>query len=468
MSRKKTDRTNSADERKRTFMRPWVRALAAFLAVLMVLNIWLAAMIRVKESGQAYVGEFLELAKQTTDSNTDYLRESDFQRIRRVLKYAIGKPRTCEDYETYASVAIAQEDYEKAVEYLSGCIETYEGGEEQLAVYWLRLGSLQMLCGEEAYADAKESFTSAVTLDPTLASAWLLRAQLELNDNDLDAAVADVTQYKAYGDDVEILGAIAPLYEAAGDDDSAIECYTRSLENPDGYDVEILRSRGNCYVRVDDAEKAVLDYERFFREGGKDDEGTTWLLLGLCRIETGRYGDALLALERAEEKGADLTEFYPQLVPCAYACDDLKRADKYMTKAFEAAKGSAAPYTDAQLGQLHVWKGILLMSDADWVTALKELETGIALDDSTANCYYYAATAAMSTEEYEKAIEYAAASIERGEEEEACRYTRGVCLVIGEEYEGALEDLSWVCLNGVNAEYVASALEIVTAIEEAG
>ena len=454
------EKTKENPGRRKHTVPGWVKILALVLALLMVFEIWLTGMISIKEANEEYLGEFLELAQQTTLEDTDYLQESDFKRAWRILRHTIGKPDSAEDYETFASVSIAQGDYAAALDYMRGCVDAFDGADEELAVLYVRLGSLQMLNGEELYSEAKASFTEALRLDPTLANAWLLRAQLELEEEDYDSAVYDVTQYKLYGDDVEILAAIAPLYEAVGDYASALECYTAALDNPDTYEVSQLKSRGVCYLQLEDTAAAKEDLERFFAEGGSDSDGSVRLLLALCRLSEGDYSGAVATFDRAMELGADGSSLYPQMIPCAYACEKYDRVLAYADAAL------ALECTAAEESQWRLWKGLSYLAQSEFGSALEELQAAMAADASTEDLYYYAGVTAISLENYELAAEYFTQSLEREEDTEACAYNRGVCLLQLEDYDGALVDFRWVAENGTDEAYVSPAEEMVNLLTE--
>lgn len=449
-------------DKPKFYKRPGVRILAFLLAVLMVFNIWLGAMISMRQFDEQYIGQFLELARKETLNSTEYLKENDFARARRILRHSIGKPDSFEDFETLASVAIAHGDYDEAVGYMQGCIDLFDGSDADCAVLYLRKGSLQMLSGESEYAEAKKSFSSAVTLDPSLADAWLLRAQLNLLDGDTEAAVRDVTEYKTYGKDTEILAAIAPLYEAAGDYESAIECYTAALDNSKGEAAEALKSRGSCYLQLFDTEKALADFEAYLTSGGSDSDGTVHLLIALCRLEQERYPDVLGPFDIALSRGCDASEVFPQMIACAYACGEYEKVCSYVDRALELKK----IYTETEIARFHLWKGLSCLALDDPSASAEEMEKAISADSTLPDIFYYAGIAYLSLENFEKTAEFLTKSIERDEETETCMYNRGIALANLGEYEKAIEDFNWIINNASNDDYISSAKEFILVVKE--
>ena len=91
--------------------------------------------------------------------------------------------------------AFAREDYETAVPYMRGCVDTYDGGDnKELAMLNLRLASLYVL--QEDYTAGVEALDRAIELDGTLAAAWFLRAELQLTLGDAAAAVEDLGEQR--------------------------------------------------------------------------------------------------------------------------------------------------------------------------------------------------------------------------------------------------------------------------------
>ena len=122
------------------------RLLALTMALALVLSMYLGLRAQIRFSGLNYVGQISEYAARVTAENTGYLSENTLDRAWTILRATIRRPRTYEDYEMYASIAIAREDYAGAAEYLQGCIDTYRGDDaEELATLHLRQASVYVL-----------------------------------------------------------------------------------------------------------------------------------------------------------------------------------------------------------------------------------------------------------------------------------------------------------------------------------
>ena len=99
------------------------RILAFALAAVLLGSMMLAWEARVRDLRKAYVGSALEYAAQVLQSNTGYLNEPAVERAWQILTNAVRKPKTYEEFETYASLSIAKGEYKEAIGYLEHCID---------------------------------------------------------------------------------------------------------------------------------------------------------------------------------------------------------------------------------------------------------------------------------------------------------------------------------------------------------
>ena len=103
--------------------RLWRRIMAAFMALVLIAAMFLGYAAQIRFGQLQYVGTVLEHAASVTADNTEYLSESALKRAWNILRYAVGKPRTYDEYDMYASLAIAQTEYSEAIPYMQGCID---------------------------------------------------------------------------------------------------------------------------------------------------------------------------------------------------------------------------------------------------------------------------------------------------------------------------------------------------------
>ena len=297
----------------------WRRLLAAFMALVLIAAMFLGYAAQIRFGQLQYVGTVLEHAASVTADNTEYLSESTLKRAWNILRYAVGKPKTYDEFEMYASLAIARQDYAGAIPYMQGCIDQYPGGSpREEAVLHMRLGSLYALSDD--VENAITSFGRAIETEPALADAYLLRAQMLSLAGRQEAVVADIRSYDALvGDNPAIRVAVGGLYESAGEYESAAACYTLGLEQSGGTDPELLAARGRCLVLTENLGAARQDFIDFFANGGQDPTGEYNLMLGLCRMEAEEYQQALNSFHNALNAGyAQQALVYSQCVLCAY------------------------------------------------------------------------------------------------------------------------------------------------------
>lgn len=267
----------------------WKRILAGCMAFLLIASMAMSWAVQIRFEQMEYLGTVLEHAAAVTEENTEYLSESSLKRAWNILRYAVGKPKSFDDYEMYASLAIARKEYGEAIQYMQGCIDLYSGeSQNALGVLYLRLGSLYALT--EDSQSAITSFDKALELVPGLADAYLLRAQMYAILDDMDQAVADIRHYEELaGDDPAIRASIGTLYESAGEYENAVACYTVGIEQATSVDPELLASRARCYLLLGKTAEAKKDLDRFFAEGGTDPTGERNAMLGTCCMEAEEY-----------------------------------------------------------------------------------------------------------------------------------------------------------------------------------
>lgn len=416
----------------------WKRLTALFLVIVMLGGMMLGWWIQIRDTGLEYVGTVLERAQQVTNQNTSYLSQPALERAWRVLKTVVRKPRSYEEFETYASLAIAKGDYATAVEYMQGCIDRYSGGDDSaLATLWLRKGSLYTLCSEEEKAIA--CYDQALAIDPAMQDALLLRAQMNSELGNAAAAASDLVSYeKLAGGSPLIQAALGSLYESIGDYDAAVECYSMAIDSGN-YDTGTLASRARCRILAGSIESAGKDLERFFREGGEDENGDNYAMLGMCRMEKGDYAGAQKALHSAIKRGYSKPEvLYEQCITCAYLMEDYDSVIEDGEAALRLAQTRGEE--DEATANIYRWIGYAYFIKNDYAPAAEMFEKALAINSSLELINYYAGISCMSLDQYEKAMEFFRKSTDLGEFRSICMYDSGLCRLKLEDYEGAKKD----------------------------
>lgn len=438
------------------------RLLALFMVVILIGGMVLAWQVRIQDLRKQYVGSALEYASQVTQNNTGYLNQSVIERAWRVLTTAVRKPKTFEEFETYASLAIAKGLYEDGIGYLQSCIDTYPGeSDSELARLWLRKGSLYTL--SEQFEPATECYNKALSLDPNIPDAYLLRAQMESEQGDMESAAADLRTYEAMaGSHPVIQAALGGLYESAEDYENAVKCYTEAIKS-EQYDVSNLASRGRCRILLGDSAGALQDLERFFQEGGADTTGDIYAMLGMCRMEAKNYADARKAFYSAIQMGySDPKLIWTQCVACDYIMQDHDAVVEDGAKALEAIEKYGG--TNEEIGELNQWIGFSYFVKNEYEQAAQAFETALGNNPALSFVPYYAGICCMSSGEHEKAAAYFLQSAQRNEYPSICLYNAALCFIQLEDYQSAEIQLAEAIEAGDDEEAVSEAKSLLAEV----
>lgn len=452
----------SMENRKISKKRIALRVLALAVALVLAGGVYLTTQARIRFSRLNYVGQVAEYAANLTADETDYLTRGRLDRAWRILKTTIRKPKTYDDYELYASIAIAREDYGNAAKYLEGCIDTYDKpGVRDLAVLQLRLASLYVLQGN--YADALTRLDEAVRTDPELAAAYFLRAQMHMALDDTDAAVADMRTYQDLpGSDPLILASLGGLYESCGEYTRAIDCYTMGIENKETYDVELYKDRARCRILSEDIRGAKQDLDTYFGLDGRDEKGEAAALLAMCRMDAQDYAGAYEMFHRAVEDGYETPYLlYSQATLCAYLAEDYSGA---AMDGLEAIRGMDEAGENS--GEVHYWVALAYLIQENYGLCRTHLEQAQRLQPQMSDIPYYMGVCAMAQGENEDAIGYFTESLEKGENTEMSLYDRAVCLLQEGLLEEAAADLTQLKAQTKDAELTAQADELLDVIAQ--
>lgn len=430
---------DSAESKNRIGYRIGQRIIAVILIITMLGGMMLMFEVQIRDLEMQFLGTVLEQAHQVTNQNTEFLSQSTLERAWRVLKSRISKPNTYDEFDTYASLAIAKGDYAEAQKYMQGCIDTYDGGnDEELAMLWLRLGSLHTLCEEQA--DAIDCYNKTLELNPKSADALLLRAQMRSELGQNENAIEDLLAYqKLAGRNPVIQAALGSLYENAGSYTEAVECYEKTIKSGN-YDVAVLASSGRCHILCGDNASAKSDLKRFFSEGGQDTTGDIYAMLGMCFMEDGEYTEAIDAFHSAIDLNyQDQELLYWQCITAAFSIEDYDNVVKDAERAIILAEtnGTEKEY----IAQLYMWLGYGCFCKGEYQKAVEAFDKSLELNPEQENIRYYSGVCCMGQELLEDAVRNFEASAERGEYVSASLYNCALCRIQMEQYQEAVENL---------------------------
>lgn len=446
----------------------WRRLIAFVLAALLILSCTgLVTMVQMrrkqKQTELEYAGTLLEQASNVAGENTPYLRMKLLEQAWQLVQHAIGKPKSFEDYDTYASLAITRGEYPEAADYIQGCIDTWtEDCGTEPSVLWLKKGSLYTLSDKNDEAIA--CYSKAIELNETSQDAYLLRAQMYSQNGEAEAAAADLRRYEELsGPNPVIQGAMGSLYESIEDYERAIKCYDLAIESGN-YETANLASRARCEILSGDTLTAIDDLKRFFEEGGTDETGDYYAMYGMCLEENERYAEAVKAFRDAIKAGyKDKKTLLNESVVCSYAAEDYAAAIEDGEKYIELLSKDEG--TEADIAEMEKTIGFAYFVTGEFEPASEKFKSVLEFDPDMEFINYYAGICFMSIEDYAAAAKYLTRSADMGEYVSVCRYDSALCHIQLEDYDTAMQELNAAIEAADDEEAVKEAEEMTAELE---
>ena len=177
---------------QKPFFSKKIRVIALVLALLLFGEIVFSSSVAVSFSSKKYADTELETPAEYIERNDDYLTAGTLSRMRAAVRL-LGEPKDYDQFSLFASVAIADEEYDKAAEYLLRAAELYPGDEKGLAAVHVKIGCLRALNKEWSAAAAQ--FEKAIELDDSSSDARLMLCETYLNMRDYEKALAALEEY---------------------------------------------------------------------------------------------------------------------------------------------------------------------------------------------------------------------------------------------------------------------------------
>jgi tetratricopeptide (TPR) repeat protein len=181
---------------------------------------------------------------------------------------------------------------------------------------WLALAQSQM--NSHDLASAVNSYSEALSLNPKSSEALLGRGLVYNQLNDRAKAVQDLNKAAEY-------------YTSEKNYNQAITCYTHLLTLNDR-DLGSLDNRGVCYLKLDQYEKSIRDFEKTIEQDKKFFLG--YLHLGEAYYKAGNYEASLENYKKAKKLNPESPQVYVGLA-LAYFTKGEKSSAKKSYKKFE-------------------------------------------------------------------------------------------------------------------------------------
>ena len=306
---------------------------------------------------------------------------------------------------TLALNAIAAEDYENAKEYINICF-AYCDAQSNPVMFsdlLLKRGCIDVIEGKNDMALL--NLDAALRIQPSLADAYLVRAQVNIGQGDLDRAVADLEQYITLTGDTSLYETIAQLQEAKGDINAAKTAYDQFVAGA-GAEVEEAGFQAGLYrMQAGQFEDAIAAFTAY-AENETYAAGALYNI-GVCRMNLGDFVGAVESFTACEEKGGLYEGLYYNRGICRLLSENWEGAAADFTKSIETE-----PYvSDAQynLGICKVQQGILEEAIASFTTLIEadekfEKAEGTPVSEIIKGAHYYRALCRAGLNDLEGAV----------------------------------------------------------------
>jgi len=256
------------------------------------------------------IAGFAELnLKQYTDAVNDLEKAVDLQR-----KAKQDDPNT---ESALGQAYVLSEKYQEALPLLTAAINRDPSKPDAMMIYYR--GISEYKTGKTA--DAEKSFNQVIKLNPKDSLALFYLAQIALNKNDLDGAIANLNRVTV--NDARMVGAwtlltSAYLRRAASSTDQAKADadYLSAVRAGEGLiklrtDAEAVTLFGQALIGSKQYARAASALER--ATAAPDASGVTFYLLGVAHSRAMAFPKAIAALETAAKKTPDDVNVYREL-----------------------------------------------------------------------------------------------------------------------------------------------------------
>lgn len=437
-----------------------VRIIAGLLVLSMIPGLVMFSQTGISMGASGDENRSVRIAAQQLLQRDPYAKRSRIRRMSDFARNLLKTKRSAEDYELAIDIAIAQGKYDEALAFQEKELEAFEGGEEELAAQYLRMGYLYAVLGE--YAKAENWLNLGIAVTPYV-EAVLTRAQVRLNLGNTEGALQDVDAcLETVGESTALLPDMVNIYEAAGAYETAIRLWTRVLD--DGGKSDYLLDRAYCFVQLGRMEEAEADAKRYLETHG-DNAATAHTMLAMGFLRAGAYERANESFAKALSGGeADPSSLYYYVVLCSYLTGDYERACEYGGQLVERIRRGEKtdmaefgvedvtgkvrvelkPVDNAQLTRM---VGASQLAGGDYNGAVETLTLSLE-EKNDPYVRYLRGSSLLAAERYDEALKDFTAAERGGADKESCRYGAGVCRMQMGETRQAVQDFTWVTENG--------------------
>lgn len=321
-------------DKKKRKRKLWIRLVALFLVLTMVVGYWASAVTDIRIADDASNAAMSYLATQT-----DYVNQDKPARIMSLVR-SMKKSESLEDYYLQASMRIGSAKYEEALPYIEQCLTLCSPSENRDVYLDVLTKKGCLLALLQRNDEAVETLNKALETNKNLQDVYLVLAQIYLEENDTQKLEETLKTYlDLYPDDTDVRTTYFQTLAAAGKAEEARE-----------QGEMIISSTGVSETNLDDAYHvmAILDFEEEnfesalgYLEKIKNNEGTykdIYYDMGICHMSLSEMDKATECFTRSIEVGYNkqtclysrgVCEFSKEEADYQSALEDLVAAYEY-------------------------------------------------------------------------------------------------------------------------------------------
>lgn len=363
------------------------------------------------------------------------------------------------EYNQLADIAIGEENYVQAAEYLEQA-RSFSAGESQStrAELFLKSASVSILTGQTEQAQLL--LEEALKLDGNSTQALLLSAQLAIDRGSNPEAIDYLVKYaQLTPGDIETGLALASLQEASGDYAGAKGQY-EALYAQQPEDLSHWLNAARCQFLAGEQTGAMEEFTRFLAENPDSEYYPVALFLRSASLmQAGRFEEAAEGFAQAQQHGYDAASCYEQLMLCSFETNDYQQAVAYGEKWMEQNGALNSP----ELFYQRMGASLVLLERYE--EAADYLDQAVQYAPQLGGNAYYYGVALLALERYEEAVTQFTASIEQGFLTQFCYYNRGVCYVQLLDYDKAYEDMRMTLTSGADPSLTEAATDIISQLD---
>ena len=242
--------------------------------------------------------------------NFEFMQRNRLQRMGDLLSL-VGNKETVEDYYNLAATQIASQKYEDALKSINKCIAlSGDTKDDRYLDLIMKKGCLYIMTGD--YKDALTYIDEALKLNPDLADAHLIKAQIFAETGDQAKLITSLENYmrlRPNDDDIRKLLAQARFMTA--DYNDAISEYSKLLEKDS--DPQILYLYGLTAIQLEEYVEAEGHLTKAIEQN--DTYEGIYYYRGVCRMSNGTYSQAVADFSKSIEKGSmEQASYYTRAV----------------------------------------------------------------------------------------------------------------------------------------------------------